>query len=138
MKTTFFTLALIPVAYAAQGIKLWNQNQCGMSLDKRRIYVTVDNDNGCDDACNRRGRHAFFDVANWEDGANNARFTDPRAGDDAWLNIRPESDSTWGVYRENGDNTRIGWCQKTNDVTCDCGTDTVNNANAFAYCDMYQ
>ncbi|CAN3370486.1 hypothetical protein DICA3_F33210 [Diutina catenulata] len=140
MKTAFITLALIPIAFAAEGIKLWNQGG-NFNADEMRCYATIDNNSGCNDACKRNGaRHVFFDASHWWAGTHNGKFTDPRKGDDVWLDIHPESDTTWGVYHKGGDGTRIGWCQKTNDKSCECdfvGVST-GSASAFAYCEMYE
>lgn len=139
MKTTFLTLALIPAAFAAQGIKLYNQVQAN-SADENRLYAVVDNNDGCSNACDGDRRHVFFEVPNWGEGAQFARFTDPRSNGDTWLNIHGEdgSDSTWQVFYEGGNGEPIGWCQKTGDVSCECGDGVTHKAWAFAWCNMYQ
>lgn len=138
MKTSILALALLPTAFAAEGIKLWKARKQGyVVVEEERCYATVDNDDGCSNACNRENaRHAFFDVSKWQEGANFARFTDPRAGTDKWLNIWPDKGREWNVFIEGGDGKVIGHCYPTNDKSCFCGK-TANYANAFAYCTMY-
>ncbi|CAN3364984.1 hypothetical protein DICA4_E21858 [Diutina catenulata] len=138
MKTTILSLALIPVVFAAEGIKLWQQDT-NTDGNEMRCYATVDNNNGCMNACKRNGaRHAFFNTAQWWAGTHFGYFTDPRKGKNDWLDIHPESDTTWGVYHKGGDGTRIGWCEKTNDKSCECTRDfRKSSAAAFAYCVMF-
>lgn len=136
MKLTLFTLALVPTSLAAEGIKLWNQKSLG-NLDQIRCYATADNNDGCVHACKRQQlAHVFFNDGNWWAGTHFGRFTDPRNNQKQWLNIWPESDHTWGLFRENGDGRKIGWCLKTNDRSCTCSGTGSGSASAFAYCVM--
>lgn len=137
MKTSILTLALVPAVIAASGIKLWKTKPGSfISFEDTRCYATVDNDYGCQKACQKNdARHVFFNEANWLDNVSFGKFTDPRGSASYWLNIWPDDEkNTWGVYVEGGDGKKIGLCKKTSDVECKCNE---GSASGFAWCEMY-
>lgn len=136
MKFAILALALVPSVFAAENIKLWMTNYgLWLPMGGKGCYATVDDENGCMTACQRKGKKVFYDADNWWKSALFGRFEDPRDGDSKWLNIWPEGEDAWGVYVENGDGKKIGLCKIVNDGPCTCQDE--NSAVAFGNCDMY-